>query len=494
MILSECLLIRLSQILQSDDSSYLEDSQDSPHTIIQAQHEWNGAIAAIQKLLTNTIDTNNIHPETKKGIIISSPTPIINDIDLVSTLETVVFSSSSNTKKALMPCEEKVKRNSITPSSFIDISLDAQDILQEEQFCLVFTDKFACALVKTETNTSQDQFYFSFTPEVINKVWYLLKIRLMMNNNCHHDYVQELVNKFTPYIPPYQIISQFTRHLLTALKQQELSNRNINFQPTNQVKNQSINLKKTPLPPSPELELLQALTHEIRTPLTTIKTVTKLLKRKAKYNQDLKQHLEVIEQECTEQINRMELIFQAVELESKGHKKQRVQLVNTCLENILNQSISHWKKQAQRRNIVLDIAIPQKLPHIVSEPKILSQALSGLMERFIRNLPSGGHFKVLILPVGNQLKLQFLSECNYYNHSSKCLGKLLLFQPETGSLSLSNDVTKNLFHILGGKLTFKQKADKGEVLTIFLPLNSQKQYYSHNNNSQNANSKTTVTK
>ena len=56
--------------------------------------------------------------------------------------------------------------------------------------------------------------------------------------------------------------------------------------------------------------------------------------------------------------------------------------------------------KAQRRNISLDIIIPQKLPHIVTEPKILNQALNGLMERFIRSLPSGDNFKVLILPVG----------------------------------------------------------------------------------------------
>ena len=168
----------------------------------------------------------------------------------------------------------------------------------------------------------------------------------------------------------------------------------------------------------------------------------------------------------------MELIFQAVELESKPNNQQNLQLVNTSLENILNQSIAQWKKQAQRRNIDLDIVIPQQLPHIVSEPKMLSQALTGLMERFIRNLSNGGKFKVLILPVGNQLKLQFFSEVTSSQNPSKCLGKLLLFQPETGRLSLSNDVNKNLFQFLGGKLTVKEKQNKGEVFTIFLPLNT----------------------
>jgi signal transduction histidine kinase len=52
----------------------------------------------------------------------------------------------------------------------------------------------------------------------------------------------------------------------------------------------------------------------------------------------------------------------------------------------------------------------------------------------------------------------------------QALGQMLMFQPETGSLSLNLAVTKNLFQAIGGKLTVRQKAEQGEVLTIFLPL------------------------
>jgi K+-sensing histidine kinase KdpD len=48
-----------------------------------------------------------------------------------------------------------------------------------------------------------------------------------------------------------------------------------------------------------------------------------------------------------------------------------------------------------------------------------------------------------------------------------------MFQPETGSLSLNLQVTKNLFNALGGKLIVKQRSSQGEVLTIFLPLGIQ---------------------
>ncbi|MCY7277683.1 MAG: ATP-binding protein, partial [Phormidesmis sp. CAN_BIN44] len=43
-------------------------------------------------------------------------------------------------------------------------------------------------------------------------------------------------------------------------------------------------------------------------------------------------------------------------------------------------------------------------------------------------------------------------------------------QPETGSLSLNLSVTKNLFQALGGKLIVRQRPERGEVFTLFLPL------------------------
>jgi signal transduction histidine kinase len=49
-----------------------------------------------------------------------------------------------------------------------------------------------------------------------------------------------------------------------------------------------------------------------------------------------------------------------------------------------------------------------------------------------------------------------------------------MFQPETGNLSLSMAVTKNLFQALGGKLIVKQRPHQGEILTIFLPLENRK--------------------
>jgi signal transduction histidine kinase len=223
-----------------------------------------------------------------------------------------------------------------------------------------------------------------------------------------------------------------------------------------------------------DLELLQALTHEIRTPLTTIRTMTRSLLRQPDLAPRVMQRLESIDRECTEQINRMELIFSAVELATT--QPQAVDLTTMSLSSLLEQSLPLWKKQAERRNLNLAVAIPQKLPAVVSNPTMLDRVLTGLVENFTRNLPAGSHIQVEVTPVGDRLKLQLQSQLEAEEQVSPAqglsIGQLLTFQPETGNLSLNMNVTKNLFQILGSKLIVRQNPQQGEVLTIFLPLST----------------------
>jgi hypothetical protein len=98
--------------------------------------------------------------------------------------------------------------------------------------------------------------------------------------------------------------------------------------------------------------------------------------------------------------------------------------------------------------------------------------LTNLIEQFTRNLPAGGHIQVEVTTAGNQLKLRFTTDSAPQDNFFKSLGKLLVFQPETGNLALNHQVTKNIFRSLGARLTVRQKPGHGEVLTVFLPLRS----------------------
>lgn len=480
----------------------------------KAQHEWKSAIATLEQLLLQTLsasDANKGEPLPIQGLILAGPAPILSHPDLLGRFQTGIFTSEAFNALALMPFQlppAKTESCQHLETTTYGFPLLPGDPLAAEQFCLAFTRDFSLVMVSGEDAIGIPAFRFSFAPEDIQQAWNLLHPRLVLTSRHQLSLLETLIQQFPPKTPDYRVVMQFSRHLLKNLPEPSqaetiqtipvVSQRPVTqaSQPQYQGNTFQVDRHWEPLvkeergvskianssEATPDVELLKALTHEIRTPLTTIRTLTKLLLKRRDLPSEVIRRLEIIDHECMEQINRMELIFRAIELETASAKHAPVNLTSMSLDRVFEHSIPRWQKQAERRNITLNVVLPQKLPTVVSNPAMLDQVLTGIIENFTRSLPAGGHIQVQVTPAGDQLKLQFHSQSDPEKTSNsfdsadstcstlKSIGQLLMFQPETGSLSLNLQVTKHLFQALGGKLIIRQRPQEGEVMTIFLPL------------------------
>ena len=440
---------------------------------LKAQREWRAAIASVEKLLLSEIEGNKAST-IKQGLIFSAPVPLLSNPDIGLGFQSAVFTIDAFNVNALMPCRQPVSKP--TPKqnveSVIRLPLIPNDPIEPEQFCLILTANFGLIMVLGEDVEGNAKFHFSFDPLVLNEAWTILRSRLVIANYRNLAQLDELVEQFAPPNPDYRLVTSFNRQLLQHLPNLDLAmsqSRHVETVPTTSESVQSsfAQGKNSRV----EMELLQALTHEVRTPLTTIRTLTKLLlKRKQDFKPNVVQRLQTIDRECTEQIERMELIFRAAELESTDSSSKPVELVPFPLEQVFQQNIPRWQEKAKRRNVDLNFTLPPQLPKVVSDPGMLDTVLTGLMESCTRSLPTGGHIEVKVSTAGNQLKLQVLSQASNTDNPFKSLGQLLTFQPATGCLGLNLDATKNIFQALGGKLTVRQRQEQGKELTIFLPL------------------------
>lgn len=466
------------------ETQVISDKRLESKASLKAQREWYSAIASLQQLLLQVTDTSQ--PSFPQGLILSSPTPVLSHQELLSCYQIGIF--TTDTTQSLMPFQlpaaTETAKKDILPT-VAEYSLLPNDPLSSEPFCLVLTQYFSLVMALGQNENEDLTFQFSFDPQAIQQAWKPLKSRLRLSHPHHLDSLTQFVEKFAPTPPDYRLVMEFSRLLL-----QNLPNEGETFHHNSISANPSAATETGVKEDSrfkasaPEVELLQAFTHEIRTPLTTIRMLTRSLLKRRDLTPDVKKRLEVIDQECTEQIDRMELIFRATELKSQASASKSRTLTSVSLEEVFQQSIPCWKKHAQRRNVELDVILPDKLPTVISDRAMLHQVLTGLMEKFTRSLPTGGQIRVQVSTAGNQLKLQVLSSSpeeakshcpfSFSLNSSKVksLGQLLMFQPETGGISLNLDVTKNLFQALGGKLIVRQRPEEGEVLTIFLPLDS----------------------
>ena len=447
----------------------------------KAQTQWRVSLAAAEQLLLNTITETS---EKTQGLVLAAPAPVLSQPELIQGLHTVTFSAKpfnplalpfALTSEAMSSDKETFAQESILP-------LLVGDPLAKEQFCLVFTNKFRLILVLAEDSSGEKTFLFSFDGEIVEQAWRSLGARVMLNNPDFFAQLEKIVQQYNPKVLDTQILMQFSQFLLANLPVTETgnhitANHKIEKQ-ADEVEQRSTTHRSNCL----DAELLQAFAHEVRTPLSTIRTITQLLLKKKDLPTNVIERLRIIDRECREQIDRMELLFRAAELETLPvDKPANTQLTTMCLEQVLKQSIPRWQQAANRRNLTLDVLLPQQVPAVVSNPNMLDRVLTGLMENFTRSLPAGSHIQVQVIPAGDQLKLQLLPQLQKEPHSSdseslftppirKAIGELLTFQPETGVVSLNLAATKHLFRAIGGKLIVRQRPHEAEVLTIFLPL------------------------
>ncbi len=427
----------------------------------QTQRQWRAVIAALEQLLLMIQPSDG---SSERGLILTGPIPVISHPDLLQGFYHGVFTPNDWQTLLLLPSTPAPHLPGSSPPTEA-LPLFSQDPLATEQFCFVLTSSFGLLMVLGEDERGLPVFDFSFEPDRLELAWLTLRSRLNLRAVPQLSTLDQRVEQVSFVTPDYRLVSDFSRQLLKALTglPEPLPQPVILPPPTTE----------TPVAPSLDVELLQALTHEIRTPLTSIRTLTRLLLRKKNLADDVRQRLQAIDQECTLQIDRMELIFRATELECHHQPAPPVTLVLTSLDQMLESRIPRWQAQAQRHQVELVVELPQKLPQVVSNPGMLDQILTGLIEKFVRSLAQGGKIRLQVSTAGPQLKVQFHTQANYLPNPLKALGDLLMFQPDTGCLSLNLTVTKNLFQALGGKLTIKQRSQQEEVLTIYLPLDWQ---------------------
>lgn len=218
-----------------------------------------------------------------------------------------------------------------------------------------------------------------------------------------------------------------------------------------------------------QLGLLEALAHEVRTPLATIRTLIRSLLRRQDLPTVAENRLRQIDAECSEQIDRFGLIFYAAEAQRQPQGERM--LARTDLEALLLQLQPGWESQLQRRDLQLDLRIETGLPAVMSDAALLEKMLAGLMDRFSRNFPSGVRVRVELQAAGDKLKLRFSGSHNPGEDQAEPatearIGPVLTWDPGTGGLQLSPQATQQLFASLGGRFTER----RGSSLTLYLPI------------------------
>lgn len=424
--------------------------------------QWSAAIQALAEL-------SILSWPVERGFLCTGPAPIFQHPQLTPW----IFAPRTSHQACLPPTFAATPPEPITL-----IPISPADPLATHPFCLLLSPTWNLVL----TFDAGLGLNFSFDPADILQAWQQLELRLQARAPHCLPLIADWLLAHPPQPPHYRLVTDFSQALLREL-----------IPPPPQHIEKSLQTVELPIgesEPAPgqdaeahqeqpflDIELLQALTHEVRTPLTTIQTLIQLLLKRADLPADVHHRLQAIAQECHDQVDRFSLLFHAAEMMACPAPAPLTGLSSVSVEEILRDNIPRWQKQAQRRHLSLEMQYPAKLPAVTSDPNLLDQVLTGLVEHFSQTLPPLSTLEMRFSLAGSQLKVQLKSSEKHRSQTLAAVGKMLMWQPETGHLSLNLSVTKTLFHALGGKLTVRHDHRWGDVLTLYLPLNQEHQAY-----------------
>lgn len=491
------------------------DHQGTPSdhgTLQNPELEWQAAITSLSSVLNKTISQSSSQTSLPcnttvcqdKGVILCGPVPVFSDLSVYAHFKNWIFTSTQFIRQSFQLPPALTTHSLSIDLPFSCILLNPETVNLQERFCVVLTPAFAwVGWLGSTVEDPEPQFHFSFSPATVN--CFLKRLEDQVQDSVHLNDLKESIRHFTPVASNYRIPELFSRGLLQWMSQTAALS-SASLTPTPRREHQD------PLPPLPffhkplpsastpipngkssatnpsaesskppfealEIELFQALAHELRTPLATIQTLTRLLLKRSDLPAEAERRIEAIQRECRRQIERFGLMFKAIELTHGDCHPSPSHLLPTSLQQVFVENLERWQTQAARRNLTLEVTTPNNLPAIaIGDPELLDQVLTGLIE-YLSNLSEvGSHLHLHVALAGEQLKLEFRTNSplhgNALAHETsmlKAIGQLLMLQTETGSLSLSLRATKQLFRLLGGKLTVRQHP-QGEVFTIFLPI------------------------
>ncbi len=441
-----------------------------------ARRIWWAALETLQKRLL-------LSEKAPAGIWIAAPLPALYSPQLLNSLQGWVWAPQAlgaltSPSTSLLPPDLIRAGQRTTPSAnqspaFRQLPLHNED--SHDPLLIVITAQVQIALA-LHGGVGQRRLLMRCEPETLSIVLGLIEQRLQQDSPDQAQVLRQALKALGPLVSSSELAQTFWPSLAerlagmaptVMLQASTTGHQPPPSQPRNTIQEDGSASNRA----DQELSLLEAIAHEVRTPLSTIRTLIRSLLRRNDLPEKAIARLQLIDTECSEQIDRFGLIFQAAELQRQPESPSV--LAQTDLGSMLNVLTPSWEQQLQRRGIELSLSIASKLPPVLSDPSRLEPILGGLMDRCSRGLPSGSQLVLSLQPAGARLKLQLHGQSpserdrEAVRHEPIAeLGPVLSWNPDTGSLQLSQMATRRLLARLGGRLT--QRRDRG--VTVFFPL------------------------
>ena len=221
------------------------------------------------------------------------------------------------------------------------------------------------------------------------------------------------------------------------------------------------------------LAFVSNASHELRTPVTSIKGFAETIKGMSAEEEALKDDsLDIIYKESL----RLEHIVEHLLTLSKA-QQMPIQWTTLSLAEFVQDLTQSLQPQLKKKDLQLKVQVPDDVT-LVSDSQLLSQILLNLLSNAIRYTEQGGKIEVKTQKVNEGIKISVsdtgigISQLEQDRIFERFYRVNKGRSRQTGGTGLGLAIVKELSQLLGGQVTVTSQLGRGSCFTIFLPNQS----------------------
>jgi signal transduction histidine kinase len=231
-------------------------------------------------------------------------------------------------------------------------------------------------------------------------------------------------------------------------------------------------------------DFVSSVSHELKTPLTTIKVLAHLLQRSSLPHEERLDYAQTIATECDRQINFVGNLLDLSRIESGAYKLTKApvdvgKLIESCVE------VDRYRSKSL--GLALMTEIPQGLPRIEVDFEASCRVIRGLVDNAIKYTPEGG--RVVVSARVDDDMVAIAIEDNgagihpddlphifekFYRARSAAVEEEYDRPASPGTaapgVGLGLYLAKHIIEQLGGRINVESEGGAGTVFTLLLPV------------------------
>jgi two-component system phosphate regulon sensor histidine kinase PhoR len=220
-------------------------------------------------------------------------------------------------------------------------------------------------------------------------------------------------------------------------------------------------------------EFSSNVSHELKTPLTSINGYVETLLGGAIYDETVNvRFLEIIKANIERIIT---MVTDLLRLSSIEADEGTIQREPVDWRPIIKDAVNRQEINFQNKNINFDLSIPEHVPPVLGRPGAMTHILDNLLQNAVNYTPKGGTVRVELVVLAESVVLHV--EDTGIGIAEQDLGRIFerFYRVDTarsrddGGTGLGLAIVKHLVIQIQGTITVESKLKKGSKFTVTLP-------------------------